>query len=308
MRFPVPQWGLVVSGFAPEWTQIVIWSSGIGTLAAVLGITIGIWMYSPSKRYRFDGAPSSIPYRGQKRWHMVLGLFFGLATATWAFSGMLSMDPFPRSTGGPSGGRGGSEIARALRAPAPLNAFARHPREALEMLAGFNVKQLELTSFDGEPVYLATMTGGSTRIVPMTGQPREQFDHQRIIELAIAAIRPNRVTDVQLLNQYDAYYLDRRRERPLPVLRIRLDDEGGSRYYLDPRSARVVGSYNARNWVTRWAYHGLHSLDFPWLYNYRPAWDIVVSAFMLGGTALSVTSLVLAWQVLGRKLKGMANV
>ena len=49
-------------------------------------------------------------------------------------------------------------------------------------------------------------------------------------------------------------------------------------------------------------YHALHSLDFPWLYNYRPLWDIVVITFMLGGTALCVTSLVLAWRVLGRTL------
>jgi hypothetical protein len=55
--------------------------------------------------------------------------------------------------------------------------------------------------------------------------------------------------------------------------------------------------------VNRWAYHALHSLDFPWLYNYRPAWDIVVIAFMVGGTALCVTSLILAWRVLGRKLR-----
>jgi hypothetical protein len=52
--------------------------------------------------------------------------------------------------------------------------------------------------------------------------------------------------------------------------------------------------------MSRWLYHGLHSLDLPWLYNYRPAWDIVVIAFMLGGTALCVTSLVLAWRVVGR--------
>jgi hypothetical protein len=44
-------------------------------------------------------------------------------------------------------------------------------------------------------------------------------------------------------------------------------------------------------------------MNFPWLYNHRPAWDIVVIGFMLGGTALSVTSLVMAWQVLGRKLR-----
>ena len=53
----------------PQWSRVVIWSSGIGTVAAILGIVIGIWMYSPRKRYRYQGAPTSIPYRGQKRWH-----------------------------------------------------------------------------------------------------------------------------------------------------------------------------------------------------------------------------------------------
>jgi hypothetical protein len=65
-----------------------------------------------------------------------------------------------------------------------------------------------------------------------------------------------------------------------------------------------VGRYSASNWVSRWLYHGLHSLDFPWLYNYRPAWDIVMIAFMIGGTALCVTALILAWRVVGRTLSG----
>jgi len=66
-----------------------------------------------------------------------------------------------------------------------------------------------------------------------------------------------------------------------------------------------VGSYSSRDWVTRWAYHGLHSLDFPWLYNHRPLWDIVVITFMLGGAALSVTSVILAWRVLGMRIRGL---
>ena len=90
----------------PEWSRVVIWSSGIGTFAAILGIVIGIWMYSPSKRYRYADVATSIPYRGQKRWHTVFGLIFGVGAATWAFSGMLSMDPFPARTGGPAGSRG----------------------------------------------------------------------------------------------------------------------------------------------------------------------------------------------------------
>src|SRR6185503_10557644 len=86
-----------------NWSRVVIWSSGIGTIAALLGVVIGLWMYSPSKQYRIAGAPTSIPYRGQKRWHTVFGLIFGLGAVTWAFSGMLSMDPFPssRDSGGP---------------------------------------------------------------------------------------------------------------------------------------------------------------------------------------------------------------
>ena len=55
--------------------------------------------------------------------------------------------------------------------------------------------------------------------------------------------------------------------------------------------------------MSRWLYHGLHSLDFPWLYNYRPLWDIVVITFMVGGTALCVTSLILAWRVLGQEAR-----
>src|SRR4029077_15428353 len=87
----------------PLWSKIVIWSSGIGAVASLLGVVIGVWMYSASKRYRYDGAPTSIPYRGQKRLHTIFGLIFGVAAATWAFSGMLSMDQFPQPTGGQSG-------------------------------------------------------------------------------------------------------------------------------------------------------------------------------------------------------------
>src|SRR6185436_18564570 len=112
------------------------------------------------------------------------------------------------------------------------------------------------------------------------------------------------LAELRVIDQYDRYYLDRRRERPLPVILARVNDAEQTRYYIDPKTARVVRTYNSRGWVNRWVYHGLHSLDFPWLYNYRPLWDIGVITFMLGGTALSVTSIILAWRVIGRKIGG----
>ncbi|HXH25317.1 MAG TPA: PepSY domain-containing protein, partial [Vicinamibacterales bacterium] len=255
---------------------------------------------------RHDGAPTSIPYRGQKRWHMVLGLVFGLGAVTWAFSGMLSMDPFPSRTGG-AGRPPGPSIDQALRGRVDMAAFAaRHPREALQQLAGLQVKELELTSFDGEPVYLATLAGGRTRIVPVRGEPRDEFDHERIVEVVKAAAPDPQAVEARVIHEYDWYYLDRHGRRPLPVILVLMNDSERARYYIDPRTGRIAGSYSSRNWVNRWLYTGLHSLNFPFLYKHRPLWDIVVITFMLGGTALCVTSLVLAWRVLEKKAAALA--
>jgi len=295
----------------PEWSRLVIWSSAIGTGAAMLGVVLGVWMYSPSKRYRNAGAPTAIPYRGQKRLHTIFGLVFGVGAVTWAFSGLLSMDPFPRRTNRPVGG--GEQIGRvsptapraiqaALRGRVRLEAFTnKHPREAVANLT--HVKELELIVAAGMPAYLATLEDNTTRIVPIDGDPIDGLTPQHVTEVVTRAAGASGLAEIRTIDQYDRYYLDRLRERPLPVVLARLNDDDATRYYIDPKTARVVASYSARNWMSRWAYHGLHSLDFPWLYNYRPLWDIVVISFMVGGTALCVTSLILAWRVIGRKLR-----
>ena len=287
------------------WSRLIIWSSGIGTGLAIVGIAIAIWMYSPRKRYRNDGSPTSIPYRGQKRWHMVLGLVFGVATVTWVFSGLLSMEPFElRREGAPVEPTSGVvRIPQAFRGRMQFGSFAgKDPRQALEQVANLPVKELEFTSIVGEPVYLATLSGGASRIIPVEGDPIAELDHEAIIDLVKRAAGPE-LAEARVMNQYDAYYLDRRRERPLPVILARLNDANQTRFYINPRNGRIAAGYQSSDWIERWAYHGLHSFDFPWLYNYRPAWDIVVIVFMLGGTALCVTSLVLAWRVLGRTLR-----
>jgi hypothetical protein len=296
---------------APQWSQVVIWSSAIATFSALLGIAIGIWMFSPSKRYRYAGAPTSIPYRGQKRWHTILGLIFGLSAATWAFSGFLSMDPFPTNQGAAARGkgrtRGGASIPGALRGRFQMSAFAaKSPREALMQLSGLNVKELEFTSFAGEPIYLATLAKGETRIVPLQGDPMPGLGADRIRRVVQRVADSADVADIQVLRDYDAYYLDRHNALPLPVVLVRLNDADHTRYYIDAKTARIVGGYSSRSWVTRWLYHGLHSLNFPWLYKYRPLWDIVVILFMAGGSALCITSMMLAWRVVRRKLVALA--
>jgi len=101
-------------------------------------------------------------------------------------------------------------------------------------------------------------------------------------------------------DRYEAYYLDRQHRHPLPVIFVQLSDQENSIYYIDPKTARIVQSYNSHARWNRWLYHGLHSMDFPWLYSHRPIWDIIVLILLIGGTALCVTSLLLAWRVVRR--------
>lgn len=291
---------------APEWSRVVIWSAGMGTVSALLGVLVAIWMLSPKKRYRHAGAPTSIPYRGWKRWHMIVGLIFGAATTTWAFSGMLSMGPFDvvERLAGHRGGSRGINLDNALRGEGPfqLSAYAaKSVGEALLSLGDFQAKELEFSMFAGEPQYIATDSAGHTRIIPMNGEPKEEFDRDRIMKLVQEGAGSN-LAELRVIDQYDAYYLDRLREKPLPVIYARMNDEAKTRAYIDPRTGRAAWTYSTRNWVNRWLYHGLHSMDFPWLYNHRPLWDIVVISLMLGGTTLCVTSLLLTWRVLKRKV------
>ena len=147
-------------------------------------------------------------------------------------------------------------------------------------------------------------------IVPVQGIPSALLDRERVLETVRKAVGPAALAEARTVNHYEAYYSDRvfNRDgnRPLPVLYVRMPGtkagEAGAGYYVDLHTARIVGSTSPDGWANRWLYHGLHSLDLPWLYNHRPAWDIVVLLLLAGGTTLCVTSAMIAWKLLRRKI------
>ena len=76
---PIPHWFY----FTPlrkhqaRWDAVVVYTSGIGTIAAVFGLVVGLIVLSPSKRHRHAGRPTFFPYSGYKRWHLLVGLVVG---------------------------------------------------------------------------------------------------------------------------------------------------------------------------------------------------------------------------------------
>lgn len=303
---PIPHWLY----FTPlrrngeRWSKLVIWSSGIATILVIIGLAVGVSMYSPGKRFRYRGEHSALPYAGWKRWHSILGLTFGVFACSWTFSGMLSMDPFPAWQGEQHDDIG-TRFGKAIRSSSiDLASFdSKLPSQALAGL-GTAVKELQLTSFRGKPVYLASTGAKETRIVPVDGQPATEFDAHEIVAALDNAAAPYSASGIRRVTRYEAYYLDRHHRLPLPAIYVQLNDPQRSAFYIDPRTARIVESYNSRSRRNRWLYHGLHSLDIPALYAHRSAWDILVLAFMLGGVSLAITSVILAWRVLRRKLGG----
>ncbi len=284
------------------WANTVTWLAAAGSVMSLVGIVVGLWLYSPSiKRYRFPNGRSSIPYAGQKRLHTIFGLIFGLVVFTWILSGMFSMNPLSWSPDSAA-----EAPVSTLRADSwEERAFAAlDPRTVLR--AG-QYRELELAQVLGRAVYLAKESPDSLSIFPVGSPARDEFDANVIARAISAAAAPYQVAETRRVTRYEPYYIDRHFRKPLPALFVRLNDPEQSIYYVDLKTARVVESYDGRSRLARWLYHGLHSMDLPWLYRNRPAWDITVLALMAAGTFLSITSVVIGWRRLRQKAR-QANI
>lgn len=275
------------------WRAVVITLSAAGTVATLLGLYVGLFMYSPSKRYRSRTGSTSIPYAGMKRWHTIAGLVFGLVTCTWVLSGMASMNPGQWSPEGPA-----APVSAALAGRWTLSAFSQLPSR-MEFPEG--TKEIEFRTFAGKPFLLAHHRGRTSIIKMESGaKPKASFDDSEVV----AALAPVSLQQVRRISEYEAYYVDRHGRKPLPAIAITTSE--GNTHYIDPASATVVTSYEGRSRINRWLYHGLHSFDLPWLYSRRPLWDVVVIVLCVGGTALSVTSVWIGWRRLRRSTLWLA--
>ena len=77
--------------------------------------------------------------------------------------------------------------------------------------------------------------------------------------------------------------------------RVVFDDPQATWVHLDPATGDVLERLDASRRAQRILFNALHSLDFPMLLAYRPAWEVVVLTLSMLGLALSVTAVVIAW-------------
>jgi len=295
----------------PLWYRTVVWAAELGCLLAALGLVLGVVQFRKSTPFSFA---KSIRYTGLMRWHYVLGLFFGVFTLTWVFSGLLSMEPFQWTNA-----RGLEVRPDALSGgPLDLDRFASLDAAVWTSLrAGRALKEIELRRILGEPYYVARFgmpnaseakrerlhqpydvagraEPASELIAADTLQPRhEPFATDTLLSRLRAGVSDARIESHELLADYDSYYYSRNRLAPLPVLRVKFDDPLETWVYVDPRESRVLATVHRLNRVERWLYNGLHSLDFSFWYSRRPLWDIGMIALLVGALVSSAIGLCL---------------
>ena len=144
--------------------------------------------------------------------------------------------------------------------------------------------------------YFASAADGIVSFDEPQFGPRDQVPADQVVGAARVAMPGVSIDGMSWLDHYDSYYYDRNGRLSLPVFRARYADPQETWLYFDPRHGVIARKEERWSRVNRWLYHGFHSLDFPFLYNRRPLWDIVVIALSVGGLALSLTTLTASWR------------
>lgn len=295
------------------WSEIVIYTSIVATVLALLGMVVGVWRWRFSGRF---GSGSRSPYREPwMRWHHLLGLVFGTVTVAFIFSGLMSMNPFKvLDSGGPR---------LEQRMPSSERWQSRHfgvsAQQALGRFAasGFVTRELEWRMVGGAGYFLALNGQGGSRLLgagaaASDAPPFDAFSMAHMQTLGRALFAKNKVIEATVLTAYDTYYYSREPHtmgggvKHLPVLRLKFDDAPASWLHLDPSTGAVINQLDAYGRVRRWLFAFLHSWDWLPLLERRPLWDIWMLALSVGGFLISMTGVVLGWRRLQRKRNVLA--
>jgi uncharacterized iron-regulated membrane protein len=223
------------------------------------------------------------------KWHHWAGLIGGLFLTTWIISGWWSVNPF-RWFDTPSVSDEG--LARYAGHAEPT--FAGADIAALGKAVP-NVKQASFYWLQGKPL-VATDTGVRD---PATGAKVELSDSQ--LFAAAQTLMPAKIAATEIQTADDNYWYSHHEKRPLPVLKAIFSDPAQSWIYIDPTTGEVLDINNASSRAYRWVFAGLHQMDFRFLVQNRPAWDITLWLLGIGGVITSISGVVVGWRRLTRK-------
>ncbi len=270
---------------AALWTQLVIWTSLAGCFLTLFGIYLGVRRFLQRPAGRWSA------YRGLLYWHHLPGLIFGVFALTWVASGLISMNPWGFLENAGVGSAVDALVGSAIPAPEAWMTLRTLPAAALPP----GIVAVQSSRMEGKLYLVATGSDGSRRRLGADGRPAPLLDGDW--QGIARTLTGGTIVAPEPLGTGDRYYY----ARPgvparFPVMRIVLNEEHGTRYYLDAVTGEPLGVIdNDARWY-RWLHIGLHTLDFSPALRSRPLWDVVMLALLMGVTAICATGTWLGWR------------
>ena len=271
---PIPHWlyPQVLRADVKLWSQVVIWTSIVGTFLTLTGLYLGVIAWRPWADRRVT------PYRGLMAWHHLTGLAAGILTLTWVLSGLFSMNPWGFLDSGPddraeqmTGAVSFGDLKVALQAAATRGV---QPRELVLAPLGSRVFLIA----DGMRLDAAA------RPAPLATET-----------LAQAARNLGPIRSAEIITRPDAYYYQGHDvQARLPAYRVELTD--GVRFYLDPASGQVLERVDGATKGSRWLFAAPHRFDFVGGLYGGVAWAIAMVLLLVFAGAGVATGVWLGWR------------
>ena len=286
---------LELTSLSESRVDVLTWTSFTVIVATLTGLIVGWLRWRPGlfgKKTYSEGRVH--PYRNfWFKWHFWGGLIGCVLALTWGLSGFLNNNPWKLFSPANSSKE---ELARYVGGEYP--SLARSWKPELAVNEDIDVVELTWRRLGDETVQLA-YTRDDRRLLRAISGTSTQFSDASILAAVHRLTGDVPVKTLTLLNEYDSYYYLRFHrdvaDRPLPVVRIELNDAAGTHLYIDPQDGRLLVKQDRSRRVFRWLYSALHHWDFGWLYQH-PLWDGWMLTWALLGLVLSVSAVVIGWK------------
>ncbi|WP_081951777.1 PepSY domain-containing protein [Porphyromonas sp. COT-239 OH1446] len=282
---------------ADLWIWVIIVLAGIGVLMVLTGIYVGIDVYRRSKGPR--GYRS--PYKKRSYYlHHVLGLLSGIFIFGWIFSGLMSVVDLPEWM---TGSRDGSMQERLEQHTLPQEQYQSLP--LAQMLAEHpETRSLRWRSVAGRPFVELMQPEGELLCYRADRYPEVglALREAEVLDYIRRARGEEFAYQIELMEQYDGYYVDRHGRLALPVYRVDIDDPERHAAYLNPETLELRLVDHGRR-LGSWFFSKPHALRFAFLAERPWLWTLTMWSLMLLGLVVSVTGLMLSYKAVRRSCR-----
>jgi hypothetical protein len=275
------------------WDQMVWWLAAAGVVTAATGLVLGI---QHLHRWRRQG--NSSPFSGIKRWHHLIGVAIGAVVCTWLLSGMLSMDHGRWfSVSEPTEDQhlrfmGGTLMPQDIIVPVG---------DALrQSTLGGAVKEIMIIKVGGVSSYVVRSSPEHQVVVSaaMVQAPLQEFSLQTLSQAAKAVFPAYDIERSEITHGDSYYYSTVHNPRPVPSLRVVLDDPAQTWLHIDMKTGQLLELMDHSRRVYRWLFHGLHSWDIPFLLEHDRQRKILLLILCVVGFVFSLSGVYLGMTVL----------